>query len=179
MTTPNHNYFEILGLKEQFSLDLSLLDSRLAQLQASVHPDNSASATSQEKRLMMQYSAMLNEAYTALKDPIKRASHLIQLQGLEVDEESTTAIPSEFLALQMELREQLDEIASSRKLLKEFLFKTEKNYHLLMKDLGKLLDEANPEKLVAARELMYNLQFFTKLIKETKSRIDNLSVQES
>lgn len=179
MTTPNHNYFEILGLEQKFTLDLNELDSSLAHLQASVHPDNSAQATSQEKRLMMQFSAVLNEAYVALKDPIVRACHLLELQGLAVEQESTTMIPPEFLSLQMELREQLDEIKHDKDKLKEFLHKTEKNHHLLFKDLAKLLDSPNEENLVAARELLYNLQFFQKLIQQTNTHIDHHSVQES
>lgn len=176
---PNHNYFDILGLNEQFTQDLSTLDSSLAEMQAQVHPDNCVNATAQEKRLMMQYSAMLNEAYTVIRDPLKRACHLLELNGVEMGEEANASIPQEFLMLQLELREKLEDHQNNRQALKEFKYKIEKHYHSLLKDLAFLLDNIKPENLKPAQELIFNLQFFQKLLKDIKTQVDNITSVES
>jgi molecular chaperone HscB len=44
-----------------------------------------------------------------LKDPIKRAAYLCELQGAPVRAESNTAMPAGFLMQQLEWREGLDE----------------------------------------------------------------------
>jgi molecular chaperone HscB len=50
----------------------------------------------------------VNEAYRALKDPVSRARHLLELHGVDVAFETNTAMPADFLMQQMELREALE-----------------------------------------------------------------------
>jgi molecular chaperone HscB len=47
----------------------------------------------------------VNEAYRTLKDPVQRARHLLELHGVDVAFETNTAMPADFLAQQMELRD--------------------------------------------------------------------------
>ncbi len=178
-TNLNHNYFEILGLDQKLTQDKDAIDKQLAQMQASVHPDSCAQATSQEKRLMVQYSAMLNEAYMVLKDPLKRAAHILELNGIEMSQDSSVKIPQAFLVMQMDLRETLEEIKDDKAKLKVFKSKTEKNYNLLMKDLTKLLDAPEEPHFEPARELVINLQFFQKLMVDIKSNLEILTSIES
>ena len=51
----------------------------------------------------------MNEAYRTLKSPVRRASHLLELNGVDVGFETNTAMPPDFLMEQMELREKLEE----------------------------------------------------------------------
>ena len=51
----------------------------------------------------------MNEAYRTLKSPVQRARHLLELHGVDVAFETNTAMPTEFLMQQMELREALEE----------------------------------------------------------------------
>lgn len=55
----------------------------------------------------------INEAYQRLKDPLKRAAYLCELNGAPVNAENNTAMPAAFLMQQMEWREALDEAASA------------------------------------------------------------------
>lgn len=173
----NHNYFEILGLEEGFTLDEALLEDSLTRLQASVHPDNFAQATAQEKRLMMQYSAMLNEAYSALKDPIKRAIHLLELRGIVIDNDTTQALPPAFLHEQLEMREALEAAQNSRTALKEIEYGLDKALRTQHKELAALLDKAHPQNLVPARDKVFELQFYQKFKQDVQHALQHLEEQ--
>lgn len=101
--------FELLGLPQAFELDDAELASRWKALQAQVHPDKFVSSTAAEKRVAMQWSVRINEAYQRLRDPLRRAAYLCSLHGVELGEEDNTAMPPAFLMQQLEWREALDD----------------------------------------------------------------------
>ena len=105
------NYFELFDLPQDFSVDQAELGVRYRQLQMELHPDRYASASAHEQRLAVQYSALVNEAYTTLRKPIDRALYLLKLAGMSSDTISGQPIDGGFLMTQMELREKLESIA--------------------------------------------------------------------
>ncbi len=99
------DHFALFGIKPAFRLDLSDLDSRYRDIQAQVHPDRFAHAGEAERRLSMQWATHANEAYQSLKKPLERAKYLLHLAGHDIQAESNTAMPADFLMEQMEWRE--------------------------------------------------------------------------
>ena len=63
----------------------------------------------------MQWAVRVNEAYQRLKDPLKRAAYLCELDGAPIDAENNTAMPADFLMQQMEWREALDDADTRRR----------------------------------------------------------------
>ena len=61
----------------------------------------------------LQPTALVNEAFQTLKNPLRRGRYLLQLRGIDTDEEIDTAMDSAFLMEQMELRESLDAACDS------------------------------------------------------------------
>ena len=57
----------------------------------------------------MQWTTRVNEAYRTLKSPVQRAKYLLELNGVDVAFETSTAMPEDFLMEQLELRQKLDE----------------------------------------------------------------------
>jgi molecular chaperone HscB len=102
----SRNFFDLFGLAPAFRLDVAGLDRAYRQLQIEVHPDRFAGGSDAEKRLALQSSARVNEAYRALKDPVQRAQYLLRLHGVDAISETDTALPLEFLERQLERREQ-------------------------------------------------------------------------
>lgn len=102
------NYFELFDIKTGFEVDETALHNRQQQLQAMFHPDRYATANEQDKRLSVQQACWVNEAYQTLKNPAKRARYLLEVSGLELNDENQTTSDSAFLMEQIELREQLD-----------------------------------------------------------------------
>lgn len=105
----HQNHFRLFGLPEHFALDLDDLSERYLRLRQTVHPDLYATAGEREKRLSLQASTQVNEAYQTLKDPLARARYLLNLlTGGQGDDQETTKDMA-FLMEQMELREALAE----------------------------------------------------------------------
>jgi molecular chaperone HscB len=101
------NHFELFQLPPQFALDQAALDSAYRDVQGKVHPDRFINASSAEKRVAMQWATRANEAYQTLKSPQKRAQYLCEINGVDLQTESNTAMPVSFLMQQMEWREEL------------------------------------------------------------------------
>ncbi|MGQ0510228.1 MAG: Fe-S protein assembly co-chaperone HscB [Betaproteobacteria bacterium] len=102
-------HFELFGLPPAYALDAGALDRAFRELQARVHPDRFANAGDAERRASMQWSTRANEAYRLLKDPVERARYLLELHGVDTGFETDTAMPGDFLARQIELREALED----------------------------------------------------------------------
>lgn len=103
------NHFTLFQLPQQFSIDLTQLDAAYRDVQSQVHPDKFVRANDAEKRVAMQWATRANEAYQTLKNPIKRATYLCELHGVDLQTESNTSMPVEFLMQQMEWREAFDD----------------------------------------------------------------------
>ena len=104
--------FELFDIARRFALDASALDARWRALQAEVHPDRFASEGAAAQRVAMQWAVRVNEAYQRLKDPLRRATYLCELNGAPVNAEVNTAMPTDFLVQQMAWRESLDEASA-------------------------------------------------------------------
>jgi len=104
------NYFQLFGLAPGFAIDRDAVERKYRKLQALLHPDRHAASGGQQQRIAMRQSALVNEAYGVLMDDCARAGHLLQLQGIELNDETDTTADAGFLAEQMELRERLQEL---------------------------------------------------------------------
>jgi molecular chaperone HscB len=104
------NYFELFELPVQFNVDETRLGKSFRQLQQQLHPDRFAGASAHEQRVAVQYSALVNQAYTVLREPLARALYLLELQGISQQEVSSQQVAGGFLIEQMELREKLETI---------------------------------------------------------------------
>jgi molecular chaperone HscB len=102
------NYFQLFDLPVDFAVDLAQLGARYRQLQKELHPDRYAGASAHEQRLAVQYSALINEAYTTLRRPLSRVLYLLQLSGMTSADIAGQHIDGGFLITQMELREKLE-----------------------------------------------------------------------
>jgi len=108
------NHFELFQLPARFDVNLDALDAAYREVQGRVHPDRFVNATDAEKRVAMQWATRANEAYQTLKNPQKRAQYLIELNGVDLQTESNTAMPMAFLMQQMEWREALGDARAAK-----------------------------------------------------------------
>ena len=108
------NHFDLFQMPARFAIDAEQLDAAYRELQGRVHPDKFAAASDPEKRVAMQWATRANEAYKTLKNPLRRAAYLCELHGVDLGVESNTTMPPAFLMQQMEWREALDDVRSTR-----------------------------------------------------------------
>lgn len=108
------NHFELFQLPARFDIDMNALDAAYREVQGRVHPDRFVNASDAEKRVAMQWATRANEAYQTLRQPQKRAQYLCEINGVDLQTESNTAMPMDFLMEQMALREALDEARDTK-----------------------------------------------------------------
>lgn len=159
------NHFELFQLPLRFSVDAALLAERYRELQRAVHPDKFANASDQERRLALQSAAQINEAFNTLKDPLKRAQYLLQLQGIEDNPSDAHAMDGAFLFEQMELRESLESIKGKADMdaLLAFMSDIEQRQRTLHTELGA---QFSRQDYPAMQDSVRKLQFFNKLHEE-------------
>ena len=161
--------FELFGLERRFAQDRAALDARWKELQREAHPDKFAAQGAAAQRIAMQWSVRINEAYQRLKDPLKRAGYLCELQGVPVNAENNTAMPGAFLMQQMQWREELDEAATVGDLQRIHL-EVQQAWQEVLQNLQQLIDvrQAYPDAVAQVRALM----FIERFASDVNHRID-------
>jgi molecular chaperone HscB len=123
------NYFSFFGLPRKLNLDVPGLEREFYELSRKLHPDLNARADNREQEWSLEQSSLLNDAYRTLKDPIKRTQYLLQLEGVELEEQSKTAtaqarasgavkkqiVPPDLLEEVFDLNMQLEELRMNKK----------------------------------------------------------------
>ena len=165
------NHFELFGLKPAYALDLVQLDRAYREIQSKVHPDRFANAGDAERRASMQMTTRVNEAYGTLRDPLRRASYLLQLNGVDTGFETNTAMPVDFLAEQMELRDKLEAAKSGAELdlISAALEVQRRDFE------SRIREQIDGRRdFVAARDLVRKLMFLEKFGEEIDSAYEAL-----
>jgi molecular chaperone HscB len=123
---PGGDYFQVLGLERAFQIDLPALEQEFHRLSRKVHPDRFARAGDNERQWSLSDTALLNDAYRTLKDPLYRTEYLLKLEGAEIGEEHAgkdrknqtdpSRVPADLLEEVFELNMQLEEMRMARKM---------------------------------------------------------------
>jgi molecular chaperone HscB len=163
--------FEIFGLSPAFALDRDALDARWKDLQREAHPDRFATAEASAQRQAMQWSVRINEAYQRLKDPLKRAAYLCELNGAPIQAENNTAMPAAFLMQQMQWREDLEE-ADSGDALERMVDEVAQARREMLKGLAHTADEQRD--FVALAQQVRALMFVERFARDVENRLEQL-----
>jgi molecular chaperone HscB len=110
------DYFEVFGLPRKLQIDLDGLQRSFYELSRRHHPDFHQGAGAEDQARALEASALVNRAYRALRDPVRRVEYLIALEeGREVREETTAKakVPRDLLAEMLEVQEALEDAKSS------------------------------------------------------------------
>jgi molecular chaperone HscB len=152
--------FELFDIAPRFALDRTALDARWRALQGEVHPDKFAIEGAAAQRVAMQWAVRVNEAYQRLKDPVKRAAYLCELNGAPIEAENNTAMPAAFLMQQMEWRESLDDAATVAQ-VEALADEVSSHHHAALRELESTLDDKRDFAAAAqqVRALMFSERF--------------------
>ena len=117
------DYFQVFALSRKLEIDLPGLEREFHRLSRRLHPDRFARAMPQEQQWSLAATALLNDAYRTLRDPIQRVEYLLKLEGLEIGEEHAGANkraerqpPVDLLEEVFELNMQLEEMRMTQKM---------------------------------------------------------------
>jgi molecular chaperone HscB len=160
------NYFELFDLEPAYAIDTAALEDAYRGLQTLVHPDRYAQAGDAERRASMQMTTRVNEAYRALKDPVQRAKHLLDLQGVDVAFETNTQMPTDFLMQQLEMREELDAARAKKDFafLDQLKAKLKDQSRAIQASIGESIDARKDYR--GAADLVRKLMFLHRIDEE-------------
>lgn len=170
----NSNFFELFGLPVSPDVDLNRIQQQYMALQKQVHPDKFAHGSDQEKRLSMQQTSWINEAKTTLKDPVARASYLLQLKGIDINLENETTMDAAFLMQQLEMRERLENIKIEKdpvSALDSIAAEIKSSADTMMQGFAASYEN---DEFDEAREWIRKLQFLNKAKKEVNTLIADI-----
>jgi molecular chaperone HscB len=162
------NYFDLLGLAKRYALDPAELERAYLALQQVVHPDRFAGAGDTQKRLALQLAGQVNQAHQVLKKPSSRAGYLCELAGVDVGLENNTSMPRDFLMLQMEWRETLEEAGQDAAGLAKLRAEAQSKAVDTQMRLQSLIDEEH--NFTAAAGLTRQLVFIEKFLEDLSDR---------
>jgi molecular chaperone HscB len=167
----NDTDFQLFAVPATFAQDRTVLDARWKELQREAHPDRFAAQGAAAQRVAMQWSVRINEAYQRLKDPIRRASYICELNGAPLDAENNTAMPPDFLMQQMEWRETLDDVADIAS-LEKLNTEVEAGRARALSSLDWLIDEKGDYP--AAAKQVRALMFIERFAQDVEAKFDQL-----
>jgi len=129
MSTPT-DLFAVFSLPRKLRVDTRALERAFYAESRKLHPDRFAAKPAEEQENALAASSQLNDAYRTLRDPIQRTEHLLELEGVELEEQSRKAtdaaraageakkqiVPPDLLEEVFELNMQLEEMRMNRKM---------------------------------------------------------------
>jgi molecular chaperone HscB len=187
---PGGDYFSVFGLEQKLNLDLAALEHEFHRLSRKVHPDRFARGNDNERQWSLADTALLNDAYRTLKDPLRRTEYLLKLEGAEIGEEHSgkdrkdpSRAPADLLEEVFDLNMQLEEMRMARKMgetdpdLQASLEQAKSKFDILLEDVddelrqqwnvwdaGELASRKNAEKTMVA--LLDRRRYLSNLVRD-------------
>ncbi len=153
------NYFEILSLPVSTNINLEDLEKKYLNFQKEFHPDNSSSSD-------IEKSIAVNEAFEVLKNNLSRISHILQLNGIDLEDDSKSPkVDSTTLTEVLEIRETI----------------SESNYEqigIIKKDLSSKIKyfinqailKIDEKHFLEAAQILIKAKYFDKTLQDLKKR---------
>jgi len=166
-----------MGLPRSYEVDERALEETFRSLSRKLHPDRFARATPRERRFSLEQTTLLNDAYRTLRDPVKRAEHLLALRGVKVAGEErggSAAMPQEFLEQALEDREKLLEakMEGGPEAVARLAEGVRGKRQEAMDEIARALREPKPtdEQLRRTAELLARLRYYARYLDEVEGR---------
>src|ERR671935_1462550 len=151
--------FATLGFTPSFD-EPAGLDEAFRTLSRKLHPDRFARAGAQERRYSLEQTTRLNEAYKVVKDPVRRAEHLLALRGIQ----GAPKMSPEFLEQTLEDREKLAEAKLSGAPLDALAAGVREKRDQTLRDVRELVE--NGGDLARAAELLARMRYYARYLDE-------------
>jgi molecular chaperone HscB len=165
------NYYDFFEIPHRLALDTKDLEQRFYALSRKWHPDRFARAGAEERQQALDASALLNDGYRVLRDPVQRANYLLKEHGFDIGEQQTKDVPPELLEEVFELNVALEE--SDAEAIAQARSNFEKMLAALDRELGTQFEEYDKnesrEALASVRGLLNRRKYISNLILRTEN----------
>lgn len=140
MSTPSSDFFEFFGIDKKLSVDEDHLQRRFYELSRQWHPDRFSRKPLEEQNQALEATAILNDGYRTLKDPVKRAEYVLTQEGFPIGEQRSKDVPPELLEEVFELNMMLEELREGDTSAKPQLESARENFVSMRDAIGKQLE---------------------------------------
>jgi len=163
------DYFAFLDLPRNLALDGKDLEKRFYALSRQLHPDLHSRKSPAEREQAEESTAVLNDAYRTLRDPIARAEYLLKIEGFDIGEQTTKDVPAELLEEVFELNMAIEDadIAQLESARQKFEGMRSEIDAELQQAFARWDATGNREVLTAVRGILNRRKYITNLITQT------------
>lgn len=176
---PPAGFYTFFGIPETLDVALDDLQRRFYDLSRKLHPDRYTRKDELERSYSLEATAILNDGYRTLKDPIKRAEYVLKEHGFDIGEQRSRDVPPELLEEVFELNEALEEIRggdeSARPQLEEARLKFAEMLGQVDDDLQTSFKKYDASKsrdvLAAIRGLLNRRKYIQNLVTEVDKEL--------
>jgi molecular chaperone HscB len=180
---PSPDYFEFFEIPRKLTLDANDLEKRFYALSRQLHPDLFSRRPAREREYSLEATAILNDAYRTLRDPISRALYVLKLEGFDVAEQGTKDVPPELLEEVFELNMALEEMRAGDETVAPQLVEARERFEDMRDEVDRRLGDEfaawdaahNRETLGAVRALLNRRKYITNLIAQANEATANVS----
>jgi molecular chaperone HscB len=176
---PATNYYDFFGFEHRLNLDTAALEDRFYRLSRRLHPDVYFRRSAREQQFSLDATAILNDGYRTLKNPITRAEYLLQEQGVRSGDTNHKQTPPELLEEVFELNEMLEEARQGDGSLRPQLEEAEQRFLNLRDEIDRQLQSefelydasGDRSRLLEIRSLLNRRRYVRNLIEEVEREL--------
>ena len=173
------DYFELFGIARGLDLDEASLQRRFYEFSRQFHPDRYASASPSEQQYALDATAQINDAWRALRDPVRRAEYLLKLEGFDIGEQRSKDVPPKLLEEVFELNMMLEELREGDESTRPRLEEERTRFNQMLADIdGDLRNEfrqydkeKDREVLSRIRGILNRRRYIQNLIRDVESAL--------
>ncbi len=155
--------FALLGVPQGFD-EPEGLDDKYRALSRQVHPDRFVRAPAPERRVALEKTTQLNDAYKTLKDSVRRATHLLELRGVSGE----IKMSPDFLEETLDDREKLLEAKESGQPLEALAQGVREKRDRTLAEVRQLVNAGGD--LSKAAELLARMKYYARYLDEVEGR---------
>jgi molecular chaperone HscB len=183
LQAPSPDYFEFFEIPRKLTLDAKDLETRFYALSRKLHPDLFSRRSAREREYSLEATAILNDAYRTLRDPIARAHYVLRLEGFDLGEQGTKDVPPELLEEVFELNMALEELRAGDESVAPQLVEARQRFEDMRDAVDRRLGDEFAawdtslarDTLAAVRALLNRRKYITNLIAQANEATANVS----
>jgi molecular chaperone HscB len=107
---PSPDYYRFFGIPKKLWVDTADLQRRFYDLSRILHPDRFLRRAPTERQYSLEATAILNDGYRILRDPVARAEYVLREHGFDIGEQRSKNVPPELLEEVFDLNMALEEL---------------------------------------------------------------------
>jgi len=176
---PRLDYYRFFGLEQRLNVDRTELERRFYDLSRLLHPDRYTRKTGREREYSLEATAILNDAYRTLRDPVARAEYVLKQSGFESTEPRSKNADPDLLEEVFELNMAVEELRGGDSSVRPQLEVARDKFVAMRKELDRdlhdLFEEYDATKardvLAQVRSLLDRRRYIQNLVLEVEHEL--------